>query len=158
MTKTLKASDDPRYATLLNAFEAFQQQSTQLEQSHKKLKEQLKHSQIDLAEKNKELANKVTEVQDIKERLSSILESITDAVFMIDKEGLIVTANQAACKFFEAEKYDELDKSSLTQINEIMSLIKAGKKIQDKDLSCNIHDEEKVFMLSILPIKKSQDR
>ena len=35
MTKTLKASDDPRYATLLNAFEAFQQQSSQLEESHK---------------------------------------------------------------------------------------------------------------------------
>ena len=67
MTKTLKASDDPRYATLLNAFQAFQQQSSQLEQSHKKLKEQLKHSQIDLAEKNIELANNVTEIQDIKE-------------------------------------------------------------------------------------------
>ena len=158
MTKTLKASDDPRYATLLNAFEAFQLQSTQLEESHKKLKEQLKHSQIDLAEKNKELAKKVTEVQDIKERLSSILESITDAVFMIDKTGSIVTANHAACSFFEKEQFEDLDVLSLTKVPEIMNFITAGKKIQDKDLCCNIHEEEKVLMLSILPIKKNQER
>ena len=158
MTKTLKASDDPRYATLLNAFEAFQLQSTQLEESHKKLKEQLKHSQIDLAEKNKELATKVTEVQDIKERLSNILESITDAVFMIDKAGSIVTANHAACSFFEKDKFEDLDVLSLTKVPEIMAFITAGKKIQDKDLCCNIHEEEKVLMLSILPIKKNLDR
>lgn len=156
-TKTLKASDDPRYATLLNAFEAFQQQSTQLEDSHEKLKKQLKHSQIDLAEKNKELATKVTEVQEIKERLSNVLESITDAVFMIDQAGTIMTANHAACKFFEKEDYDELEINSLAKIPEIMAVIKAGKKIQDKDLSCTIDGEEKIFMLSLLPIKKNQD-
>jgi signal transduction histidine kinase len=158
MTKTLKASDDPRYATLVNAFEAFQQQSSQLEQSHKKLKEQLKHSQIDLAEKNKELANNVIEVKEIKERLSNILESITDAVFMIDNNGLILTANHAACKIFESDSYEELNKAALTEIAEILSIIKAGKKIQDKDLSCSIHDEEKIIMLSLLPIKKNIDR
>lgn len=156
-TKTLKASDDPRYATLLNAFEAFQQQSTQLEDSHEKLKKQLKHSQIDLAEKNKELATKVTEVQEIKERLSNVLESITDAVFMIDHAGTIMTANHAACKFFEKEDYDELEVNSLAKIPEIMAVIKSGKKIQDKDLSCTIDGEEKIFMLSLLPIKKNQD-
>ena len=43
MQAAVKATADPRYNNLLNAFEAFQQQSNQLEESHKKLKEQLKH-------------------------------------------------------------------------------------------------------------------
>jgi nitrogen fixation/metabolism regulation signal transduction histidine kinase len=158
MTTLPKACDDPRYATLVNAFEAFQQQSQQLEESHEKLKEQLKHSQIDVAEKNKELAKKVTEVQEIKERLFSTLESITDAVFMTDKLGAILNANHAACKFFENESEDELSPDALMQIPEIKKEIKAGKKVQDKDLTCTIHDEEKVFMLSILPIKNSKDK
>ena len=131
MQAALKATSDPRYNNLLNAFEAFQQQSIQLEESHKKLKEQLKHSQIDLAEKNEELAKKVNEILDIKERLSGILESITDAVFMTDNRGEIVTANQAARKLFDpdGEGENEVHPLSLIKIDEIASTISTGKRI-----------------------------
>ncbi|NQZ57100.1 MAG: hypothetical protein HRT88_06470, partial [Lentisphaeraceae bacterium] len=88
----IKANNDPRYANLLNAFEAFQLQSQQLEESHKKLKQQLKNSQIDIADKNRELAYKVTEIEGIKERFFGILESITAAVLMTHKGRQILTA------------------------------------------------------------------
>lgn len=160
MQAALKASTDPRYDNLVNAFEAFQQQSIQLEESHKKLKEQLKHSQIDLAEKNKELARKVDEIQDIKERLSDILESITDAVFMTDCEGEIFTANHAARKLFDPDDEGDLEiaSTSLIDIDDIAKTISTGRRIQDEEISCTILDEDKIFMLSVLPIKNSKDR
>ena len=157
MPTTLKAQHDPRYANLLNAFEAFQLQSQQLEESHKKLKEQLKNSQIDVAEKNRELAHKVTEIQEIKERLSGILESIADAVLMTDRHGMIQTANHAARKLFDPETEKNFDENILMTIPEIAEKIESGKKIQDKDISCKLHDEDKIFMLSILPIKNNED-
>ncbi len=160
MQVALKASTDPRYDNLVNAFEAFQQQSIQLEESHKKLKEQLKHSQIDLAEKNKELARKVDEIQDIKERLSGILESITDAVFMTDCKGEIVTANYAARKLFDPDNEGEIEivSDALINIDDIAKTISTGRRIQDEEISCTILDEDKIFMLSVLPIKNSKDR
>ena len=160
MQAALKASTDPRYDNLVNAFEAFQQQSIQLEESHKKLKEQLKHSQIDLAEKNKELARKVDEIQDIKERLSGILESITDAVFMTDYKGEIVTANYAARKLFDPDNEGEIEiiNTALMDIEDISKTISTGRRIQDEEISCTILDEDKIFMLSVLPIKNSKDR
>ena len=160
MQAAVKATADPRYNNLLNAFEAFQQQSNQLEESHKKLKEQLKHSQIDIAEKNKELARKVNEILDIKERLSSILESIADAVFMTDKKGEIVTANQEARKLFDPESEGDVDIDSwaLLDIKEIAKRISTGSRIQDQEISCTILDEDKIFMISILPIENSIDR
>ena len=160
MQAALKASTDPRYDNLVNAFEAFQQQSIQLEESHKKLKEQLKHSQIDLAEKNKELARKVDEIQDIKERLSGILESITDAVFMTDYRGEIVTANYAARILFDPDNKGEIEiiSTALINIEDIAKTISTGRRIQDEEISCTILDEDKIFMLSVLPIKNSKDR
>ena len=160
MQAVLKANTDPRYKNLLNAFEAFQQQSNQLEESHKKLKEQLKHSQIDLAEKNKELARKVNEILDIKERLSSILESIADAVFMTDKKGEIVTANQEARKLFASETDDneDVDPEALLNVEEIAEVISKGSRILDQEISCTILDEDKIFMISTLPIENSRDR
>ena len=160
MQAALKTNTDPRYNNLLNAFEAFQQQSTQLEDSHERLKEQLKHSQIDLAKKNKELARKVNEILDIKERLSSILESIADAVFMTDKKGVIVTANQEARKLFATDLDDsnEVDPESLRNINEIAEVINGGTRILDQEISCTILDEDKIFMVSTLPIENNHDR
>jgi len=154
---SLKANNDPRYATLLNAFEAFQQQSQQLEESHEKLKEQLKYSQINIAEKNNELAHKVTEIQEIKERLFGILESITDAVLMTDKKGQILTANHAARKLFDPQEESDTAPNSLMEIPEIAKQIKTGKHIQDKDISCCILDDDKIFMLSVLPMKNSSE-
>lgn len=161
MQALLKATkEDPRYDSLLNAFEAFQQQSIQLEESHRKLKEQLKHSQIDIAEKNQELAKKVNEIQAIKERLSSILESITDAVFMTDKKGEILTANYAARRLFDPEDdgESEINPGALIKIKEIKQKISTGKRVQDREISCTLFDEDKIFMISILPIKNSEDR
>lgn len=154
---TLKSHNDPRYANLLNAFEAFQLQSHQLEDSHQRLKEQLKHSKIDIDQKNKQLAKKVNEVEDIKEQLSGILESITDAVLMADKKGLILTANSAARRFLSSED-ESIDKNILMSIPEIASEIKTGKHIQDKDICCTLDEEDKILMLSILPIQNSHDR
>ena len=154
----LKANSDPRYANLLNAFEAFQLQSQQLEESHKKLKQQLKNSQIDVAEKNRELARKVTEIEEIKERFFGILESITDAVFMTDKQGQILTANHAARKLFDPQKETDPCANALMEIEEISQVIQTGKLIQDKDISCCINEDDKIFMISVLPMKNSPDR
>ena len=73
--------------SLLRAFEAFQQQSQKLEENHRALQEQ---------------------IREVKERLTSVLSAIADAVFLVDPAGRILTANSAALALFGARREEEL--------------------------------------------------
>ena len=85
--------------SLQRAFETFQRQSQMLEQSHLDLKKRLAQAQLDLAEKNRQLALGVKALATMKERLSGILESISDAVLLVRPDGTLETANEAAKTF-----------------------------------------------------------
>jgi signal transduction histidine kinase len=85
--------------SLQRAFETFQRQSEMLERSHGDLKLRLEEAQSDLAGKNRQLARTVEALAATKARLSGILESISDAVITVGKDGVLRPANEAACDF-----------------------------------------------------------
>ncbi len=88
--------------SLRGAFETFQRQSEMLELSHSELKTKLESAQLDLAEKNRQLAASVEDLDGMRARLSGILESIDDAVLTIGRDGALRCANGSAKSFLEA--------------------------------------------------------
>ncbi len=136
---------------LIHAFERFQEQSIKLEESYSKLNEKLKTAEISLAEKNNELAVKLTEIENGKEKLSSILEAITEAIFLVKKNGSIETCNNSAKKLIN--KGFDLNSLNLSLNNRTLGDIETP--VSDVDISLTIQGTEKTFMVSLIPIKSS---
>ena len=134
--------------TLLNAFEVFQRQCELLENSHTELQSRLENAQVSLEQKNRELASRIAEIEGMKERLSGIIESINDAVILINLNDEIEMANHAATQLFgDVKKLKISDFSS-----EMSTLLCSGKSVKDKDIHRVIDGEKQIFMLSILPM------
>lgn len=140
------------YQTLLKAFQTFQSHSDALEQNHLELKSQLETAQLDLAERNEQLKHKVAEVEDIKSRLAAILETIDDAVFLIDADGNCEASNKAAGDFIAKINGDLLDLSP-----EISKRLQAKKRVSNYEFTCRIEQEEVSILLNVLPLKDSQE-
>lgn len=143
-----KESSDSRQS-LEKAFAVFQEQSELLEKSHRDLKEQLEAAQLSLARKNAELAGRIDEAEAVKEKLSGILSSITDAVFLIDSNGNIDLANRAAWTFFQKALKE---KNNLLELSGISDYLDKGDFVQDVDVQMTINEQKRHFMLSITPM------
>ena len=126
------------YQTLLNAFQTFQAHSDALEQKHLELKEQLSSAQTDLAAKNEEL--------------KAILESIDDAVFLVDGNGNC-EANNTAAKDLSVKAKGEIVNLS----PEISKRIQAKKRVSNFEFTCRLEQEEVSMLLNVLPLKDSQE-
>ncbi|OGV56738.1 MAG: hypothetical protein A2017_09735 [Lentisphaerae bacterium GWF2_44_16] len=140
--------------SLEKAFNVFLEQSTKLEQSHNELKEKLREAQLDLADKNRELALKISEIGRIKEKLSGILESITDAVFLIDSEDKVDIANKAAIDILNTVT-DE--KKTILDMPEIAGYLKTHDAIKDADIEISVAKETRYYMLSVIPMSRDEN-
>lgn len=140
---------------LLEAFNAFQKHSDQLEKNHILLQEQLKNVQLDLAEKNFELAQRITQIETMKECLNGIIVSIEDAVILF-REGKIEVVNPAVLKLFSCSEEHILSGNFQLPL-ELESILKKNKQVRDEEILCVIDSEEKVIQVTVSKMKNSMD-
>ena len=135
--------------SLQHAFETFQRQSELLENSHFELKARLEVAQLDLAEKNRQLAASVSDLEAMKLRLSGTLESINDAVLTIGSDGVLKCANSAAKTFLE--DCGLTAKPSLVAAPALRDALARQRK--DSILEMSTSNGRKRYMLSALLMK-----
>lgn len=113
-------SPEERIDALLAAFELFCQETSRLEQAYNGLQEEFKSVNLALDNTNKELENKVFELNRLTHYLENILSHISQGLMFIGLNGTITTFNEA----FEAmlgikkeevigKKYEALFKDEL---------------------------------------------
>ncbi len=146
----LEYSSDLR-PTLLKAFKVFEAQSELLEKSHKELETRLDNAQLSLAQKNRELAKRIAEIEAMKERLSGILESIADSVLLSDNMGNIEIANSSAINLLGAD----IKKKGLSEWPVLVDLLKSNEYVKDNELTLTIDDVDEIFLVSMIPMTKT---
>ncbi len=82
--------------TLNDAFVDFMAASRSLESIYAKLEERVQYLAYELEKKNKELENALYESQEVKDYLKEILESLREAIIVLDTSGRITMFNRAA--------------------------------------------------------------
>ncbi len=142
---------------LEKAFQIFQQQCETLERSHADLKAKLAAAQLDLQQKNEELATRLLEIDAIRERLSGTLDSITDAVFIVDPDtDSVEPANNSATRLLESLPRDQ---RSLLSIDPLPRLIHSGLKVNDQNINFRLNGENYYWIISVIPMTtKISDR
>lgn len=125
------ATAQQQVPSIYEAFERFQKQCRTLDDIHNDLRKQLDGAQLELERKNRELAGRVREVEEVKEKLSGVLESISDAVIVVNENGEIELANLAADRFFDRS----LEGESLAKTEpELADLAKQADSVENFEL------------------------
>ncbi|OGV34069.1 MAG: hypothetical protein A2020_01210 [Lentisphaerae bacterium GWF2_45_14] len=135
--------------SLEKAFQLFIEQSEMLEKSHIELQERLNETNLHLEDKNKELARRIEEVERIKEKLSGIIESITDAVFLLSGDNQTEAANQSASAL--VKKLHESGKE-LLKLSPLAEFLEKRQTVKDRNLEIEIDCKKFYYLLSILPV------
>ncbi len=132
--KTSEVLDRNSRASLEKAFMLFQTQSELLEKSHARLKVQF---------------------EDIREKLSGTLESITDAVFIVvPSTETVEEANTSASELINGLGGNI---GSLLDITEIRRLINAGLKVDNQQISFRNEGENVYWLVSVTPMKGNSE-
>ncbi len=87
---------EEKLATLLKAFELFNQETSRLEAAYAALQKQFHDVNSELEKTNSALQDKVTELDSLSSYLHSILSNITQGLLFIDMKGIVRTYNPAA--------------------------------------------------------------
>jgi signal transduction histidine kinase len=95
---------------LNDAFLNFAQVSRSLEQVYKKLQEKVQYLTIELKEKNEQLEKALGDTQEAKDYLKGVLESLREAIIVLDAEGRISMFNPAAQSLLGIRAEDALGK------------------------------------------------
>jgi signal transduction histidine kinase len=137
-------------AELAGAFSRFQEHCERLESVHRDLRAKLDQAQLRLEEKNRELAVRLTELEVMRERLSGILESITDGVLLVDGQGVVVTANAAAVRLCGGE----VEGLRLTEVlPALVPVLEAEDGHRTREVVASIAGLENVLMASAVPVR-----
>jgi len=103
-----------------------------------------------LAEKNRELAARVVEIECMKERLSGTVESITDAVFLVDETGAVELANCAAKDFLWPAGHRQ---ETAVSVPEVADLLRDQVSTQDQEIVLHRADGDKNVLVSVIPMR-----
>ncbi len=139
---------------LLRAFTLFQQHCEQLEESHVALKEQLRSAERELQQRHEELRQRVRQIELMRDRLDAILETIDDAVFLIDQAGQIDTANSAGRDLLATIEPEDslLDTAPLDQ------WLAAPEPVKDGELALTVRAGRRHYLASVLPVRQRRAR
>ena len=136
--------DDSIKPSLLKAFSVFEQQCQSLEISHRELKHELDKANVELQAKNVELARRLAENEEMKSRLSGILETIADGVFLLDGDSAIVPQNQ------EAERIVGFC-PGLMQTPDLVKLIEGATFVRNHELTVESGTSKRIFIVTYVP-------
>lgn len=93
------SQDDPKkqeLEVLRRAFTSFTEVTEQLQKSYDNLQLRIQQLNLELARKNEELEQNLQEKEEVKNYLDFILQSLTNGVIVVDREGCITTFNKTA--------------------------------------------------------------
>ncbi len=91
--------DDPKkeeLEVLRRAFTSFTEVTEQLQKSYDNLQLRIQQLDLELARKNEELEQNLREKEEVKNYLDFILQSLTNGVIVVDREGCVTTFNKTA--------------------------------------------------------------
>jgi two-component system sensor histidine kinase FlrB len=127
--------------TLIQNMQAFNEVTTQLQNSYDELQGRVKKLDLELSDKNEELEKNLAEKERVKNYLNDILESQTNGVIVVDRMGNITTCNKTAATLTGVKPKGCLGKS----LNEVFPLFESvvarltktrGETLsQDKDIA-----------------------
>ena len=92
----LGSNKNEEIQTLIQNMEAFNEVTTQLQNSYDELQSRVKKLDLELSDKNDELEKNLIEKERVKNYLNDILESQTNGVIVVDREVIITTYNKTA--------------------------------------------------------------
>lgn len=95
---------------LNNAFYTFTEASKKLELYYEKLQDRINHLTLELEEKNLQLKKALQETEKAKDYLKCILQSIGEAIIVIDYNGEITMMNKTAEEMFGVSSEEALGK------------------------------------------------
>ncbi|QPJ61060.1 MAG: PAS domain-containing protein [Candidatus Nitronauta litoralis] len=93
------SQDDPKkqeLEVLRRAFTSFTEVTEQLQKSYDNLQLRIQQLDLELARKNEELEQNLQEKEEVKNYLDFILQSLTNGVIVVDREGCVTTFNKTA--------------------------------------------------------------
>jgi PAS domain S-box-containing protein len=148
-SRTAHRSPADERNSLLHAFEKFQEHCERLETVHSELRRKLARAETRLEEKNRELAGRMHEINVMKGRLAAILESIPDALLVVDADGRVELANPAAKQLFGQPVSEG---RSATSVPELTALVSAHEHVRDLDVIVRSHDRKATLMATASPL------
>lgn len=83
-------------AKLNEAFHSFTQASRSLERYYRELRERVQYLTLELERKNSELEAAISEVREAKDYLQAVLQSISEAIIVLDQDEKVTMLNRAA--------------------------------------------------------------
>ena len=96
MAEGISTEELQRIQKLHEAFTQFTSASRALEQSYADLKDRVRYLTEELGEKNRALAGALSQTEEAKDYLSGILESLSEAIIVVDPAGTVTMANAAS--------------------------------------------------------------
>lgn len=136
-------------SSLLEAFARFQNHCEKLESAHVELRKRLEHAELRLEQKNRELAVRLREIDDIKRRLSAVIESIPDPLLVIDQNQSVELANSAAQNLFPLLEATE---SIAGTIPELDHLLENEQEIRDVETVLDHPDGDITLVATATPL------
>ncbi|MBC8282338.1 MAG: PAS domain S-box protein [Nitrospinae bacterium] len=125
--------------TLIQNMEAFNEVTAQLQNSYDELQSRVKKLDLELSDKNEELKKNLAEKERVKNYLNDILESQTNGVIVVDREGKITTYNKTAGTLTGIKPQSCLGKS----LNEVFPLFEPVVSRLEKNRGETIsHDKD----------------
>jgi len=154
MNDAIEASPDKEQ--LAQAFEVFMAKAAELEASHATL-------QAKVVRLTEELAVKVREVEELRDHLANVLESVADAVVVVDVRGRVTSMNRAAEELFgkpeeRCLQKDLADMGELaTPLAELVAqLVEGGERSCSEERVVETSSGgEAVLLLSVAPLRDS---
>lgn len=87
---------EDQWAPIQSAFELFDRQSRQLQESYQSLKRDLARSNDTLQMRNRELTAKIQELRQVSSRLEGVIESMTDGLLVVGLDRRVERCNSSA--------------------------------------------------------------
>ncbi len=152
MNDALEASPDKDQ--LAQAFEVFMTKAAELEASHATL-------QAKVVQLTEELAVKVREVEELKDHLANVLESVADAVVVVDVQGCVTSPNRAAEELFGRPE-ERCRSRALADMGELAAplaelvgqLLAGGERSRSEERTVKTSTgDESVLLLSVAPLR-----
>lgn len=150
------------FGRVRSAFEIFDSQSAMLQASFESLKKNLAAANQELNVKNRVLAEKVVELQQVSSRLSCILASIGDGVLVVNRDLIIEHCNPAARTVIGLQKGDIMNRpyqevmNGLGNREALLEAILFGRIRMHEQRARTCKDNSRIHVLaSVSPIRTS---
>lgn len=144
----------PETNSLIEAFSRFQEHCERLDSAQLELRKRLAQAELQLDEKNRELAARLQELDTMKGRLSAVIESIPDALFLIDERRRVELLNSAAQQLFPQAGTDVLISKTIPELGEWLN---AGEDFQDAEIVLTREDGPVTLVATLSPLVHSEE-